>query len=71
MRWPWQKKPTCQLLVYPKTDWCGEPAIACCVLFGEHKNVCAFHAWDGKEDALAMLARTLRGGGARCLTGLK
>lgn len=49
----------CQLLVYPKQTWCGAPAVACVVLFGEHKLVCAFHAWDGKEDAFPMLARTL------------
>ena len=55
-----RRKKRCELLLtLADGRFCGEPAVACCVLFGQHKHICDFHAWDGLESALSMLARTL------------
>jgi len=41
-------------------DYCGHPAIACCSVFGQHKNICEWHAepFDKGNDSLAFLERS-------------
>ena len=64
MSWPFRRKYKCGIFVATAGQFCGQPAVACVILFDQRTLVCRWHVEPLEEHgvnfrALAFLARSL------------